>query len=95
MSIFGEPQLCKNGCGKYIYFDRDSANGHPSADKWVPLEYNNDAGLRTDQPHQCPSKGKVTTNSTSSSKLETSETIISLLKEIDGKLNRLLAIEGQ
>lgn len=90
MSKFGEPTPCKNGCGKYIYFDRDSVNGHPSADKWIPLEYNNDAGLRTDQPHQCPNKGKVTTTS----KAETSETIIALLRDIDSKLNRLLAIEG-
>jgi hypothetical protein len=90
MSKFGEPQSCKKGCGGYIYFDRDSTNGHPSSEKWIPLDYNNDTGLRTDQPHQCPNKGKTTT-----SKLETSETIISLLKEIDGKLNRLLAIEGQ
>ncbi|MGC1133761.1 MAG: hypothetical protein WA941_13125 [Nitrososphaeraceae archaeon] len=96
MSKFGEPTPCKKGCGKYIYFDRDSANGHPSADKWIPLEYNNDAGLRTDQPHQCPNKGKGTTiAAASNSKAETSETIIQLLKDIDGKLNRLLAIEGQ
>ena len=88
MSKFGEPQLCKKGCGGYIYFDRDSIVGHPSADKWVPLEYNNDSGLRTGQPHQCPNKGKV---ETTSSKVETSETIISLLKDIDRKLESFVS----
>ena len=44
--------------------------------------------------HQHKRKGGGAISS-SSSKLETSETIIQLLKEIDSKLNRLLAIEGQ
>lgn len=53
MSDFGKPQPCRNQCGAWIYFDRDSEIGHPSADKWVPLVYENDTGLRTNTAHQC------------------------------------------
>jgi hypothetical protein len=88
-----EPQECRNGCGKYIYFDRNSEVCHPSEDKWYPLEYNKKAGIKTNERHKCPNKGKPA-SVTSTSKLETSETIIQLLKDIDGKLDRLLAIDG-
>jgi hypothetical protein len=96
-----EAQLCKNGCGGYIYFDKDSEIGHPEPDKWYPLEYNKEAGIKTNQRHQCPNRKQTngingsSSNGSSIAKTETSETIISLLKDIDGKLNRLLAIEGQ
>jgi hypothetical protein len=56
MSEFGKPQPCKNNCGGWIYFDRDSKAGHPSFDKWIPLQYDNDNGIKTDEPHRCPNK---------------------------------------
>lgn len=54
MSDFGKPQPCRNYCGAYIYFDKDSEIGHPSSDKWIPLVYENNTGLRTNSPHHCP-----------------------------------------
>jgi hypothetical protein len=37
-----------------IYFDAHSLVGHPSPDKWLPLEYKE--GRKTDQIHNCPKK---------------------------------------
>jgi hypothetical protein len=54
MTEFGKPQPCSNKCGAWIYFDSDSKPSHPSPDKWIPLEYSVDTGLRTGQVHQCP-----------------------------------------
>ena|SRR5215217_1447987 len=51
---FREPKACINGCGATIYFDPNSPTGHPSADKWIPLEIKE--GRRTDQSHNCPNK---------------------------------------
>lgn len=56
MSEFGKPQPCKNNCGGWIYFDRDSEVGHPSSDRWIPLQYDNDNGIKTDEPHRCPNR---------------------------------------
>jgi hypothetical protein len=54
MTEFGKPQPCRNKCGAWIYFESDSKPSHPSPDKWIPLEYSVDTGLRTGQVHQCP-----------------------------------------
>jgi hypothetical protein len=62
MSEFGKPQPCKNDCGGWIYFDRDSKVGHPSFDKWIPLQYDNDNGIKTDEPHRCPNKPSYVSN---------------------------------
>ena len=56
MSEFGKPRGCNNGCNAMIYFDAHSTVGHPSSDKWVPLEFKE--GLKTDMPHDCPNKKK-------------------------------------
>jgi hypothetical protein len=53
MSRFGEAQPCRNNCGGWIYFDRDSKLGHPTNEKWLPLEYVKDTGIKTGQLHQC------------------------------------------
>ena len=37
-----------------VYFDKNSKAGHPSADKWIPLEIKE--GRKTDQPHNCTKK---------------------------------------
>ncbi|MGH9975061.1 MAG: hypothetical protein ACRD8Z_04410 [Nitrososphaeraceae archaeon] len=55
---YGEPVPCKNNCGAWIYFDKNSTVGHSSADKWLPLEYNHDSGIRTGSIHQCPNRPK-------------------------------------
>jgi hypothetical protein len=54
MTKFGEPQPCRNKCGAWIYFDINSKSAHLSSDKWVPLEYSVDTGVRTGRVHQCP-----------------------------------------
>ena len=43
----------------------DSKVGHPSQDKWIPLEYAKDTGVRTGRVHQCP---KRSSNGDSNSK---------------------------
>lgn len=62
MSELGKPQPCKNNCGGWIYFDRDSKTGHPSFNKWIPLQYDNDNGIKTDEPHRCPNKPYYVSN---------------------------------
>jgi hypothetical protein len=56
MAEFGKPQPCRNNCGAWIYFDKNLKDGHPSPDKWIPLEYAKDTGVKTGQVHQCPNK---------------------------------------
>ena len=36
--------------------------GHPSFDKWIPLQYDNDNGIKTDEPHRCPNKPYYVSN---------------------------------
>lgn len=54
MSDFGKAKPCNNGCGATIYFDAHSLVGHPTSDKWLPLEYKE--GRKTDTIHNCPKK---------------------------------------
>jgi mannose-6-phosphate isomerase-like protein (cupin superfamily) len=46
-NVLRQPQPCKKTVKTWIYFDKDSAVGHPNADKWLPLEYNHDSGINT------------------------------------------------
>jgi hypothetical protein len=59
MTEFGKPQPCRNKCGAWIYFDSNSKAAHPSSDKWIPLEYSVDTGLRTGRVHQCPNWSEI------------------------------------
>jgi hypothetical protein len=59
MTEFGKPQPCHNKCGAWIYFDSNSKPAHPSPDKWIPLEYSVDTGLRTGRVHQCPNRSEI------------------------------------
>lgn len=59
MTDFGKPQPCHNKCGAWIYFDSNSKPAHPSPDKWIPLEYSVDTGLRTGRVHQCPDRSEI------------------------------------
>ena len=59
MTEFGKPQPCHNKCGAWIYFDSNSKPAHPSPDKWIPLEYSVDTGLRTGRVHQCPDRSEI------------------------------------
>lgn len=36
--------------------------GHPSFDKWIPLQYDNDNGIKTNEPHRCPNKPYYVSN---------------------------------
>lgn len=59
MTEFGKPQPCRNKCGAWIYFDSNSKPSHPSPDKWIPLEYSVDTGLRTGRVHLCPNWSEI------------------------------------
>jgi hypothetical protein len=54
MSDFGKVKSCINGCGALIYFDAQSTIGHPSPDKWIPLEFVDN--VKTNQAHNCPKR---------------------------------------
>jgi hypothetical protein len=60
MSNFGQPKKCINSCGQMIYFDANSTIGHPSNDRWVPLDYIDE--VRTNQAHQCPKRSNGGSN---------------------------------
>jgi hypothetical protein len=49
-----EAKACTRGCGALVYFDRNSPTGHPSPEKWIPLEMKE--GRRTDVAHNCPKR---------------------------------------
>jgi hypothetical protein len=53
---------CRRGCGTLIYFDAQSTVGHPSPDKWIPLEYVNNQ--KTGNPHNCPKRSNGSTKGT-------------------------------
>ncbi len=54
ISMSGEAKACTRGCCALVYFDKNSTVGHPSRDKWVPLEMK--GNLRTDMAHNCPKR---------------------------------------
>jgi hypothetical protein len=88
VSEFGKPQPCKNNCGGWIYFDRDSKMGHPSPDKWIPLQYDKDNGIKTDEPHHCPNRpsyGGSNGGSGSTSKLPMTESEAEIAAALDLK----------
>jgi hypothetical protein len=62
MSDFGKVKSCINGCGALIYFDASSTIGHPSPDKWIPLEYIDN--VKTNQAHNCPKRSNGRINPT-------------------------------
>lgn len=43
-----------------VYFDKDSLIGHPSPDKWIPLEIKE--GRKTDLAHKCPKRNNTNSN---------------------------------
>ena len=92
MSDFGKPRDCNSGCGSLIYFDAHSSVGHPTADKWVPLEYKE--GRKTDAIHVCPNKkqnGSLTAVATA-----TTATNLDVIKAIRTALDEYIAIhEGK
>ena len=98
MSDFGRPQACRNSCGALIYFDRDSTVGHPSENKWVPLEYVN--GIKTDQPHNCPNRKQDTKTTVVASQTASGpatqtqpskeDIIIKLMQDLNSKLEVLI-----
>jgi hypothetical protein len=83
----GEARTCSRGCGALVYFDKNSPTGHPSPDKWIPLEMK--GNLRTGMIHKCPkrngSSGTLdSTNTNTNSKpelLETAQGLILLLQD--------------
>lgn len=49
-----DAKACTRGCGTLVYFDKNSPTGHPSPDKWIPLEIKE--GRKTDVAHNCPKR---------------------------------------
>jgi hypothetical protein len=49
-----DAKMCTRGCGAMVYFDKNSPTGHPSPDKWIPLEIKE--GRKTDVAHDCPKR---------------------------------------
>ena len=95
MSTFGTPRDCTNGCGSVIYFDAHSSVGHPTADKWVPLEFKE--GRKTDTIHICANKKQngtlpaVVTTTATPSKLDLDS--LAVIKAIAAALNDYIAIK--
>ena len=97
MSTFGTARSCNNGCGGMVYFDAHSSIGHPTADKWVPLEYKE--GMKKDTAHICPNKKQngsltaVTASAiaTAGNKLELDS--LAVIKVIAAALNEYVAIK--
>jgi hypothetical protein len=50
---------CSRGCGTIVYFDKNSPTGHPSPDKWIPLEIKE--GRKTDVAHNCSRRNNGST----------------------------------
>jgi hypothetical protein len=46
-------------CGALVYLDKNSPTGHPSPDKWIPLEIKE--GRKTDTAHNCPKRNNGST----------------------------------
>jgi hypothetical protein len=96
-SEFGKPRSCNHGCGKQIYFDANSTVGHPSADKWIPLEYN---GMKTDTKHECPNRqsGKLVTMDNANLVSSSATTVnamdnLAVVKAVAEALNDYIAIK--
>lgn len=98
MSDFGRPRGCINQCGSVIYFDANSKAGHPTVDKWVPLEYKQ--GIKTDMIHICHKKGQnglptvvTTTPSANQNKLDLNG--LAMIKVIAAALTEYIEIKEQ
>lgn len=90
MSEFGKPRGCNNGCNAMIYFDAHSTVGHPSSEKWIPLEFKN--GLKTDLAHDCPKKKQQ--NGLIAAATSTASTDnLAMIKVIAAALNEYIAIK--
>jgi hypothetical protein len=62
--------------------------GHPSPDKWIPLQYDKDNGIKTDEPHHCPNRpsyGGSNGGSGSTSKLPMTESEAEIAAALDLK----------
>ena len=60
--------------------------GHPSSDKWVPLEFKE--GLKTDMPHDCPNKKKQNGSSLTAvaTTVSTTKPDLEVIKAIAGSI---------
>jgi hypothetical protein len=97
MSDFGKVKSCNNDCGTLIYFDAQSTIGHPSPDRWVPLEYIDN--VKTNQPHQCSKRSNGSSNSSSFSKqqhqAQEATDVILQVKLLHQKIDTLIEMLGQ
>lgn len=96
MSDFGKVKSCNNGCGTLIYFDAQSTVGHPSPDRWVPLEYVDNT--KTNMPHQCPKRSKHNNYEQKDREtdivkaVESEPLILTVLKSIAQRLDQIATI---
>ena len=85
-----------NECGSVIYFDAHSSVGHPTSEKWIPLEFKN--GLKTDLVHNCPNKkqqnGLVTAVTTAAAAATTTtNTSLSFAESLDQVLQDYIRLK--
>jgi hypothetical protein len=97
MAYLPRTSECKNGCGAFIYFDKDSKISHPELEKWIPLAYNQDSGVYTGEVHNCPNNpyrknGNNGTSSSSNGSSSSSKTVnTTTLNDISVKLDKILS----
>jgi hypothetical protein len=87
MSEIGKPKECINGCDRIIYFDKNSSVGHPTTDKWIPLEYK--SGLRVDTIHECSKKPRNVLLQGNAVKIDN----LAVIKQIADALYEYIAIK--
>lgn len=61
-----------------VYFDKHSPIGHPSPDKWIPLEMKE--GKRTDVAHTCPKRNNGSALDSTSTAVATTTTAAIITK---------------
>jgi hypothetical protein len=93
MSETGKPKVCDNGCGAITYFEYHSSVGYPTADKWIPLEYNN--YLETDEMHECSKPKGVLSNGNkiAAAAIKIKIDDLAVIKQIAEALNEYVAIK--
>src|SRR5215831_10263954 len=93
MSEFGKPKICMNECGGMVY--AHSSVGHPSPDKWIPLQFKE--GRKTDMIHDCQNKPQngqlLTTTVTETTTMNQSPINLGLIQEIAAALSEYIAIK--
>lgn len=103
MAYLPTPKECMHHCGIMIYFDAKKPESHPSADKWIPLVYEEDSGIYTNIPHECPNrprygngaKQQTQQQQTQQPQQQTQQELKPIWDIINAKLDKILALLGK